>query len=222
MNQEERFQDLKKAFAAVTYDPGWWWKVLVGGPMLFFPLTFLIPLGFTMEVLRRAKNNPDGFSLPSFNLVFWGQYLREGCVKLVIAFGTLIVPVLVWCGFSWAVAMIIGFPGAHDWFFFLDKLLPFAGPVAFFATLPFCAVACCRYLETGRLAPAFDYPTNLRIYRAGFVDFSLGSVFLLGMNFIAQTWFVLIPWGVFFGLCVVDNWFGPIYNDAARRIRGRK
>ncbi|MCX7826478.1 MAG: hypothetical protein N2689_13095 [Verrucomicrobiae bacterium] len=95
MDHEERFHDLKKAFAAVTYDPGWWWKVLIGGPMLFFPLTFLIPLGFTMEVLRRAKNNPDGFCLPSFSLVFWGQYLREGCVKLVIAFGTLIVPVLV-------------------------------------------------------------------------------------------------------------------------------
>ena len=219
MENKERFGDLKAAFRAVTRDSGWWWKVLAGGPMLFCPLTFLIPLGFTMEVLRRAKGNPAKFILPGFGLPLWGCYVREGAVKLLIALGALIAPTLAWLGFTWAVALIFHFPGCERWQFFFAVLLPFASPVALFVTLPFCAVACCRYLDTGRIGPAFDYVTNIRIYRAGFVDFSLGAVIIMGMNSIAQTWLLPLVWGLFFSLCVADCWFGPIYNEAARCVK---
>ena len=219
MEREERFFDFKEAFRAVTRDSGWWWKVLAGGPMLFFPLTFLIPLGFTMEVLRRAKNNPGKFILPGFGVRLWGRYITEGGVKLVIACGTLLAPALAWLGFSWAVALILHLPGAERWQFFFKVLLPFASPVALFVTLPFCAVGCCRYLDTGRIGPAFDYATNFRIYREGFVDFSIGAIFVLGMNAVAQTWLLPLMWGVFFGVCLVDYWFGPIYNQAAQRVK---
>ena len=219
MQNAERFGDLKRAFATVTRDRGWWWKVILGGYLLFFPLTFLVPLGFTMEVLRRAKNDPANFILPSFAFRHWWRYAQEGAAKLVIAFGTLIVPVLLWCAFSWAVAMVVHFPGAQQWSFFFTTLLPFAGPAILFFTLPFCAVGCCRYLDTGRISAAFNFPLALRIYRAGFVDFSLGAVFLLGVNSIGQTWLVFLPGFVFFGLCLVDNWFAPIYNEAARKAR---
>jgi hypothetical protein len=172
-----------------------------------------------MEVLRRAKNRPDKFTLPGFGFALWGRYAREGCVKLLIAFGTLLAPVLAWVGFTWAVALIFRFPGSERWQFFFEMLLPFAMPVALFVTIPFCAVACCRYLDTGRIGPAFDYVTNVRIYRAGFVDFSIGAVVILGLNSIAQTWLFPLMWGLFFGLCVVDCWFGPIYNEAAQRVK---
>ncbi|MBI5684943.1 MAG: DUF4013 domain-containing protein [Verrucomicrobia bacterium] len=219
MENDERFGDLKAAFRAVTRDGTWWWKVLLGGPMLFIPVAFLIPMGFTMEVLRRAKNNPGKFVLPGFGVSLWGRYAKEGLIKLVIAFGTLLAPVLAWMGFTWAVALILRFPGSDRWQFFFEMLLPFASPVAFFVTIPFCAVACCRYLESGRIGPAFDYVTNVKIYRAGFVDFSIGAVVIMGMNAIAQTWMLPLMWGLFFGLCVVDCWFGPIYNEAARRVK---
>ena len=218
MERDERFGDLKAAFRAVTRDRGWWWKVLVGGPMLLLPFAFLIPMGFTMEVLRRAKRNPEKFVLPGFELARWGRYAREGWVKLLIASGTLLAPVLAWMGFTWAVALIVRFPGCERWQFFFEMLLPFASPVALFITIPFCAVACCRYLDTGRIGPAFDYVTNIKIYRAGFVDFSIGAVVILGMNAIAQTWLLPLMWGLFFGLCVADCWFGPIYNEAAQRV----
>lgn len=218
MENDERFRDLKQAFRAVTRDGSWWWKVLICGPMLFFPLTFLVPLGFTMEVLRRAKNDPAKFILPGFGLKLWGRYAKEGAVKLMIAFGTLLAPALAWIGFTWAVALIFHFPGCERWQFFFKMLLPFASPVAFFFTIPFCAVACCRYLDTGRIGPAFDYVTNIKIYRAGFVDFSLGAVIIMGMNAIAQTWLLPLMWGLFFSLCVVDCLFGPIYNEAAQRV----
>ncbi len=219
MENNERFGDLKRAFRMVTRDPGWWWKVLIGGPMIFCPLTFLLPLGFTMEVLRRAKKNPEKFVLPGFGLALWGRYAGDGLVKLLITFGTLLVPVLAWMGFTWAVASIFRFPGAERWQFFFETLLPFASPVAFFLTIPFCAVACCRYIETGRIGPAFDYVTNIKIYRAGFVDFSIGAMVILGMNAIAQTWLLPLMWGLFFSLCVGDCWFGPIYNEVVRRVR---
>jgi Protein of unknown function (DUF4013) len=219
MDRRERFCDLKEAFRAVTRDHGWWWKVLIGGPMLFCPLTFLIPLGFTMEVLRRAKTRPETFILPGFGVRLWGRYLQEGAVKLLIAFGTLFAPALAWLGFTWAVALILHLPGAERWQYFFELLLPYASPVAFFFTLPFCAVGCCRYLDTGRIGPAFDYATNFRIYCEGFTEFSIGAVFVLGMNAIAQTWLLPVPWGVFFGVCVVDCWFGPIYNEAAQRVK---
>jgi hypothetical protein len=219
MENNERFGDLKQAFRAVTRDGTWWWKVLLGGPMLFIPVAFLIPMGFTMEVLRRAKKNPEKFVLPGFGLALWGRYTKEGCVKLLIASGTLLAPALAWMGFTWAVALILHIPGCERWQFLIEALLPFASPVAFFITIPFCAVACCRYLETEQIGPAFDYVTNIKIYRAGFADFSIGAVVILGMNAIAQTWLFPLMWGLFFGLCVVDCWFGPIYNEAARRVR---
>ena len=219
MENNERFGDLKQAFRAVTRDGSWWWKVLMGGPMLFIPLAFLIPMGFTMEVLRRAKKNPEKFVLPGFGFPLWGRYFKEGAVKLLIAFGTLLAPVLAWMGFTWAVALIFHFPGCERWQFFLKVLLPFASPVAFFLTIPFCAVSCCRYLDTGRIGPAFDYVTNIKIYRAGFLDFSIGAVVIMGMNAIAQTWLLPLMWGLFFSLCVGDCWFGPIYNEAARQVR---
>lgn len=123
MENNERFSDLKRAFHMVTRDPGWWWKVLICGPMVFCPLTFLIPLGFTMEVLRRAKKNPEKFVLPGFGLALWGRYAKEGLVKLLITFGTLLVPVLAWMGFTWAVALIFRFPGCERWqFFFRDAV----------------------------------------------------------------------------------------------------
>jgi len=219
MENNERFGDLKRAFRMVTRDPGWWWKVLIVGPMVFCPLTFLLPLGFTMEVLRRAKKNPEKFVLPGFGLALWGRYAKEGLVKLLITFGTLLAPVLAWMGFTWAVALIFRFPGCERWQFFFETLLPFASPVAFFLTIPFCAVACCRYIETGRIGPAFDYVANVKIYRAGFVDFSVGALVVVGMNAIAQTWLLPLMWGLLFSLCVGDCWFGPIYNEAAQRVK---
>ncbi|MFZ2643497.1 MAG: DUF4013 domain-containing protein [Verrucomicrobiia bacterium] len=219
METHERFVDLKQAFRMVTRDQGWWWKVLVGGPMLFIPLAFLIPMGFTMEVLRRAKKNPAKFVLPGFGLPLWGRYVREGAVKLLITFGTLLVPVVAWMGFTWAVALILHFPGCERWQFFFEVLLPFALPAALFLTIPYGAVACCRYLDTGLIGPAFDYARNFRIYRAGLVDFSVGAMVVLGMNAIAQTWMLPLMWGLFFSLCVGDCWFGPIYNEAAQRVK---
>ncbi len=221
MDREERFGDLKQAFRAVTRDSGWWWKVLIGGPLLFCPLTFLIPMGFTMEVLRRAKTRPEAFILPDFGVGLWGRYIREGGIKFVIALGTLLAPALTWLGFTWAVALIFHLSGAERWQYFFETLLPLALPVASFVTLPFCAVGCCRYLDTGRLGPAFDYATNIRIYCEGFSNFSIGALVVLGMTAVAQTWLFPLPWGVFFSICVADCWFGPIYNEAAQRVKRR-
>lgn len=210
----ERFAELKKAFRAVTRDPNWLPKVLLGGFMLFLPILFLFSLGYTMEVLRRAKNDPDSFILPSWDFSHWPRYFYEGLVKFVIAIVVIIVPTL-------ALAAAIAFPmGAVTGLGPFDALRAYAPivatvlPLLNFVTLPFCAVACCRYLDSGKVSDEFHLATCWRIYRAGFKDFSLGAFILIGFLTVGQSLLITMPFVLFFGLCLVDNWFGPIYNVA--------
>ncbi|MCX7803629.1 MAG: DUF4013 domain-containing protein [Planctomycetota bacterium] len=203
---EGRFRDIKTAFRAVTRDEKWLQKVLLGGFMLFLPGPFLFSLGFTMEVLRRAKNAPANFVLPSWDFELWPRYFREGLVKFALAIVAIIIPSLAWLGIVWLACLATGVPAAG--------LLPMALPILNFVALPFCAVCCCRYLDTGRLSAGLDIGTCLRIYRAGFADFSIGALILIGLITVGQSLIVTLPFVLFFGLCLVDNWFGPIYNSA--------
>jgi hypothetical protein len=236
-----RFRDLKEGFGQIFADKNWFWKVLLGGFLLINPLmlgllpvflsgegadwvpnaffallalnviTFWFPLGFTYEVLRRARSG-QGTQLPSWNFQVLPRYAKEGAVKLVLAITTLLLPIGVWMGL-WSMMVSAVVP------------LDFQGPIMGLLTapilwlvIPFCGVACCRWLDGASvLSCAFNYAENIRLFKKGCPDYLLASVFLIGVNSVTTSLFYTIPFAAVFGLCLVDTWFGPIYAETVRK-----
>lgn len=234
----DRFADLKMGFQQIFTDPHWFTKVLLGGFLLINPflvalapayfsettkslvqalflwilglnvLTFWFPLGFTLEVLRRARNGRAG-QLPDWKWNLLPRYAQEGAVKLVVALTTLLLPLGLWLGLVYLLFMFgLGLP---------LSLIPLFAGITIWFFLPFCGVACCRWLDgTSLLSCALNYPENWRLFRKGLPDYLLASAFLMGINTLTTSFFYTIPFAVIFGLCLVDAWFGAIYAETTK------
>jgi hypothetical protein len=233
-----RFSDQKNGFRQILSDPHWLAKVLLGGFLLINPFlvafapayfsghapewvkqvfpwilgfnvcSFWFPLGFTYEVLRRARTS-RGRQLPDWQWHKLGTFAYEGAVKLVLAIFTLLVPAGLWMGMIYLLFMrLLGLP---------DDLLTMAVPPIMLFVIPFCGVACCRWLDGASvLNCALNYSENFRLFRKGCPDYLIASAFIVGINSITTAFFYTIPFGAVFGLCLVDTWFGPIYAETVR------
>ncbi len=105
--------------------------------------------------------------------------------------------------------MLLGLPAT--------LLTLFIPPIMLFV-IPFCGVACCRWLDGASvLSCALDYQENFRLFRRGCPDFLIAAAFIVGVNSITTAFFYTIPFGAVFGLCLVDTWFGPIYAETVAR-----
>lgn len=232
-----RFKDQKDGFRQILSDPHWLAKVILGGFLLINPflvafapayfsgqgpdwvkavfpwilgfnvLSFWFPLGFTFEVLRRARTG-RGVQLPDWQWNRLHIFAKEGSVKLMLAVTTLLLPAGLWMGTCYLIfVMVLGLPPG--------LLSLFVPPIMLFV-IPFCGVACCRWLDGASvLNCALNYAENWRIFRRGCPDFLIASAFIVGVNSITTAFFYTIPFGAVFGLCLVDTWFGPIYSEAA-------
>jgi hypothetical protein len=175
----------------------------------FNVLSFWFPLGFTYEVLRRARTG-RGVQLPDWEWSRLGIFVREGAVKLTLAIFTLILPAALWMGVIYEIFMrVLGLP---------NDLLTMAVPPILLFVIPFCGVACCRWLDgASLLSCSLNYAENFRLFRKGFPDYLIASAFIVGVNSITTAFFYTIPFGAIFGLCLVDTWFGPIYAETVAR-----
>ncbi len=233
------FSDEKKGFGQILSDPNWLAKVLLGGFLLINPflvalapayfsrtapawvnaifpwilgfniLSFWFPLGFTFEVLRRARTG-RGVQLPDWDWSRLGVFAKEGAVKLTLAVFTLILPTALWMGCCYGLFVtVLGLP--------LTLLTLFIPPIMLFV-IPFCGVACCRWLDGASvLSCAFNYAENVRLFCKGCPDYLIAAAFIVGVNSITTAFFYTIPFGAVFGLCLVDTWFGPIYAATVTR-----
>lgn len=228
-----RFAEIRQGFSTVLGDAEWFPKLLVAGILLINPLvvafapgwftgtgpawaraafpwivlfnalTFWFPLGFTFEVLRRARTG-KGEQLPDWNPRVLRRYFREGAVKLVLSLFTLILPVAAWTGLCW---VLLGWLGGLP-----NGILGLAAGAGLWFSVPFCAVACCRWLDGATVASAaLNYAENWRLFRMRASDYLLASTILAGINSVTCALFYTIPLAAVFGLCLVDTWFGPIY-----------
>jgi hypothetical protein len=227
-----RFSDQKDGFRQIMSDPRWLAKMLIGGFLLINPayfsshapawvarvfpwilgfnaVTFWFPLGFTFEVLRRARIG-RGIQLPDWEFNRLGVFAKEGAIKLVIAVFTLILPAALWMSACYALFVAaLGLPST-----LLTLFLP---PIMLFV-IPFCGVACCRWLDGASvLGCALNYAENFRLFRKGCPDYLIAAAFIVGVNSITTAFFYTIPFGAMFGLCLVDTWFGPIYAESVAR-----
>ena len=234
-----RFSDQKEGFRQILSDRHWLAKVLLGGFLLINPflvalapayfsghspewvkavfpwilgfnvLSFWFPLGFTYEVLRRARTG-RGRQLPDWEWHRLGVFAREGAVKLTLAIFTLILPAALWMGAIYGLfTCLLGLP---------DDLLTMAIPPIMLFVIPFCGVACCRWLDGASVLDcALNYKENFRLFRKGCPDYLIASAFIVGVNSITTAFFYTIPFGAVFGLCLVDTWFGPIYAETVAR-----
>jgi hypothetical protein len=224
------FSEVKRSFEIITSDRFWFFKIVFAALLLINPLllvavisqdlklgywvmainalTFWLPLGFTMEVLRRARHGTLArLGLPSWELKQWPTYLREGGIKFFISFFTLIFPSAVWIA-GWVI-----FSGILE----KPALAALAAPLIFFFTIPFCAVGCCRWLDSRDLpAAALDYRANLEHYRIRWSEYSIATLVLIGLNTVGNSLIFTLPFVTVFGLCLVDTWFGSIYADSVR------
>ena len=231
-----RFREQKEGFRELFSDPHLLAKVLLGGFLLINPfllalapayfghsgpawvarvfpwvlgfnaVSFWFPLGFTYEVLRRARTG-RGAQLPDWRLDHLGTFAREGAVKLVVAVFTLLAPAALWMGACYGLFVaLLGLPAA---------LLSLFVPPLLLVVIPFCGVACCRWLDGASvLDSALNYPATLRLFRRAWKDYLIASAFIVGVNSITTAFFYTIPFGAVFGLCLVDTWFGPIYAES--------
>jgi len=238
-----RFRDQKDGFRQILADPHWLAKVMLGGFLLINPflvalaptyfahtgpawvarvfpwilgfnvLTFWFPLGFTYEVLRRARTS-RGVQLPDWSVTRLGTFAREGAVKLVLAVFTLMLPAALFMGACYGLFVAgLGLPVA--------MLSMFAPPIMLFV-IPFCGISCCRWLDGASvLSSALNYAENWRLFRRGWVDYLIASAFIVGVNAITTSFFYTIPFGAVFGLCLVDTWFGPIYAGTVAKEEPR-
>jgi hypothetical protein len=172
----------------------------------FNVLSFWFPLGFTFEVLRRARTG-RGVQLPEWAWDRLGVFAREGAVKLTLAIFTLILPAALWMWAIYGIFMVLlGLP---------DDLLTMAIPPIMLVVIPFCGVACCRWLDGASvLNCALNYRENFRLFCKGCPDYLIAATFIVGVNSITTAFFYTIPFGAVFGLCLVDTWFGPIYAES--------
>ena len=234
-----RFSDQKDGFRQILSDPHWLAKVMLGGFLLINPflvalmpsyfsdpapawvkavfpwilgfnvLSFWFPLGFTYEVLRRARTG-RGAQLPDWQWTRLGVFAKEGSVKLTLAIFTLLLPAGIWMGAVYGIFIYgLGLP--------MSLLSLFAPPIMLFV-IPFCGVACCRWLDGASvLSCALNYAENFRLFRKGCPDYLIAAAFIVGVNSITTAFFYTIPFGAVFGLCLVDTWFGPIYAESVAR-----
>jgi len=231
-----RFSDQKDGFHQILSDRYWLAKVLLGGFLLINPflvalaptyfsgqgpdwvklvfpwilgfniLSFWFPLGFTFEVLRRARTG-RGVQLPEWQWNRLGVFAKEGAVKLTLAITTLLLPTGLWMGVIYGLFIyLLGLP---------VTLLTLFIPPIMLLVIPFCGVACCRWLDgESVLSCALNYAENIRLFRRGWKDYLIASAFIVGVNSITTAFFYTIPFGAVFGLCLVDTWFGPIYAES--------
>ncbi len=234
-----RFIDQKNGFRQVLSDPHWLAKVLLGGFLLINPFlvalapayfsghgpawvkqvfpwilgfnlcTFWFPLGFTFEVLRRARTS-RGMQLPDWEWNRLPTFAYEGSVKLTLAIFTLLIPAGLWMSACYGLFVaLLGLPSA--------LLSLFVPPIMLFI-IPFCGVACCRWLDGASVTNcALNYLENFRLFRKGWPDYLIAAAFIVGVNSITTAFFYTIPFGAVFGLCLVDTWFGPIYAESVAR-----
>ncbi|MDX2225939.1 MAG: hypothetical protein SFY92_02395 [Verrucomicrobiae bacterium] len=236
------FNDIKRGFRTLLADPRWFPKILLAGFLLINPfllafapayfayratghgpawiepafygclafnvLSFWFPLGFTFEVLRRARTG-SGPQLPDWNWRVLPRYAREGAVKLFLSIFTLLLPVGLWTLFCHTVFIrLLNLPDG--------LLMLFIQPV-FLLVIPFCGIACCRWLDGGGLIPcALNYAENIRLFKMRGGDFLIASVFLMGLNSVTTAFYYTLPFAAVFGLCLVDTWFGPLYAQMAK------
>jgi len=237
--QTTRFSDQKNGFHQVLSDRYWVAKVLLGGFLLINPflialapaylsgqapawvsavfpwilgfnvLTFWFPLGFTYEVLRRARTGM-GRQLPDWEWNRLGVFAKEGAIKLTLAVTTLLLPAAVWMGACYGLFVyLLGLPAS--------LLSMFVPPIMLFV-IPFCGVACCRWLDGASVINcALNYLENWRLFCKGCPDYLIASAFIVGVNAVTTAFFYTIPFGAVFGLCLVDTWFGPIYAGTVAR-----
>ncbi|WP_020494420.1 hypothetical protein [Verrucomicrobium sp. 3C] len=233
------FRDIRAGFATLFADRFWLPKVIFGGILLINPVllavapdwfggwtqhkflslglllanasSFWFALGFTYEVLRRARFG--GGQLPEWSGRVLKQYLREGAVKFTISLTTLLLPLFVWVAACYGLFIrLLGLPSN-----LLSVFIPFG---SWFA-VPFCAVACCRWLDGASVsACALDYRETFRLFWRRRGDFLIASALFGGLNAILMSLFYTIPFALFFGLCLVDTWFGPIYASAVAKESG--
>jgi hypothetical protein len=238
-----RFRDHKDGFRQILSDPHWLAKVLLGGFLLINPflvalapayfsgqgphwvtavfpwifgfnvLSFWFPLGFTFEVLRRARTG-RGRQLPDWRWDRLGVFAYEGAVKLTLAVTTLLLPAAIWMGACyWLFVVLLKLPD--------DLASMFAAPLMLFV-IPFCGVACCRWLDGAPVwRCALDYAENWRLFRRGWKEYLIASAFIVGVNSVTTAFFYTIPFGAVFGLCLVDTWFGPIYAESVAAAEKR-
>lgn len=246
MMTSEMFADLKEGFSKILTDRFWPVKVLLGGFLLINPLllalapvyfirlaagleispllqytflgslafnviSFWFPLGFTYEVLRRARTG-SGRQLPDWRFKTLPRFAREGAVKLIISIFTLIIPVSLWMGFCYLVFVKL----CH----LPPSMLSMFLPIIMLFVIPFCGVACCRWLDGASIWNcALNYSANWHLFKARWKDYLIASTFLTGLNAVTTGFFYTIPFAAIFGLCLVDTWFGPIYaNSVDRKI----
>lgn len=234
----QRFHEFKGGFAAILTDPGFLPKILIAGFLLINPfliillpllaapnppvwiktallvvlvfnvLSFWFPLGFTYEVLRRAVTG-KGRQLPDWEVAKLPRFAKEGAVKLVIAIGTLLLPVGVWMGLCYFLFVgLCRLPAS---------LLTMLVQPAMLLVIPFCAVGCCRWLDGQPiLSCAFNYAENWRLFKKAAPDYLIASAFLVGVNAVTTAFIYSIPFAAVFGLCLVDTWFGPIYASTVK------
>jgi hypothetical protein len=173
----------------------------------FNVLSFWFPLGFTYEVLRRARTG-RGRQLPEWSWGVLPRYAYEGSVKLFIAVFTLLLPAAAWMSACYGIFVgLLGLPAS---------LLSMFVPPLMLLVIPYCGVGCCRWLDGASLLnSALNYAENWRLFRRGWKDYLIATAFIVGVNAISTSLFYTIPFGAVFGLCLVDTWFGPIYAETA-------
>ncbi len=183
-------------------------KVLFPIVLIFNVFSFWFPLGFTFEVLRRARFS-RGSQLPDWKWDLLPRYGYEGAIKFIIAIPTIIAPVLLWVGLLWLIFI-------HELGLPLGLIGMFLPPI-FLIVIPFCGIACCRWLDGDPVWDcAFNYVANLRQLIMGWKDYFIAAAFIIGVNSITTAFFYTIPFGAVFGLCLVDTWFGPIHAQLNR------
>jgi hypothetical protein len=121
-----------------------------------------------------------------------------------------LIPVGIWMGLcTYVFVNLLGLP---------DDILSMFVPPIMLLVIPFCGVACCRWLDgEGVISCALNYPKNIRLFRHSLPDYLLASMFLIGVNAVTTAFFYTIPFAAVFGLCLVDTWFGPIYAESVQR-----
>src|SRR5260221_9616717 len=137
-----RFNDQKNGFRQILSDRLWLWKVLLGGFLLINPflvalapaycsgqgpgwvkavfpwvlgfniLSFWFPLGFTFEVLRRARTG-RGVQLPDWRWNRLGVCQREVALKLTLVVFTQLLAAALRLGACYGlVVVLLGLPSS--------------------------------------------------------------------------------------------------------------
>ncbi len=172
-------------------------------------LTFWFPLGFTFEVLRRARTGRGG-QLPDWQWDRLGVFARGGAVKLTLAIFTLILPRRRGWGAIYGIFRVaLGLP---------DDLLTLAVPPMMLFVIPFCGVACCRWLDGASvLSCALNYQENFPPVPQGLPGLPDRRGVHRRREFHHHRVLLHDPLRRRVRPVLVDTWFGPIYAESVAR-----